>query len=229
VTLRHREVYAVAEATAEKDADEIGWGVSGEALGAAASFVTGEAMGRNAQRLMNPKRLSGVDVGVRLRGSMVLHKFAGTVGIPYHQDSAEHGSDRVGEMTVWMALAEVMPEMGAMRFVDRSHREGPLGNILARGGSAETVDADDLVAQYPKLVATNGLSPPFHYRPGDATVHGGYTIHGSPANATDEPRVSFLFSYMPADIQWWNGATANHGSTRTPLSDETNPVIYPAA
>ena len=50
------------------------------------------------------------------------------LGSRYHQDASEQGSDRVGEVQFWLALSEVTPEMGPMRFVDRSHREGPLGS-----------------------------------------------------------------------------------------------------
>ena len=34
------------------------------------------------------------------------------LGSGFHSDSAEHGSDRVGELQFWLALAEVTPEMG---------------------------------------------------------------------------------------------------------------------
>ena len=181
------------------------------------SFMFSERMSQNAMRLVNKKRLKGVDVALRYRIDMHILKPPGAAGSIYHQDSSEHGSDRVGELQFWLALEEVTPEMGAMRFVSRSHREGPLGSVF-------NDDQGDLLEQFPNLTSVLELSPPFHYQPGDCTVHHGYTVHGGPANSTDKPRLSYLFSYAPADTRYWNGTAANWGSERKRLSDADNPI-----
>ena len=184
------------------------------------SFMFSERMSRNATRLVNRKRLKGVDVPLRYRIDIVILKSPGAAGSTYHQDSSEHGSDRVGELQFWLALAEVTPEMGAMRFVSRSHREGPLGSVFKD-------DQGNLLEQYPNLTSVLELSPPFHYEPGDCTVHHGYTVHGGPPNSTDKSRWSYLFSYSPSDTRYWNGTAANWGSERKRLSDPDNPIVPP--
>jgi hypothetical protein len=185
------------------------------------SFMFSSLMGRNAQRLVNRARLSGVDVPLRYRNDHFVERGRGSNGSSYHQDSAEHGSDRAGELQFWLALAEVTPEMGAMRFVTGSHREGPLGAVL------KDLDGDgDLLQVYPRLTDVLDLSPPLHYQPGDCTVHHGYTVHGAPPNSTDQPRLSYIFSYTPADTRWWNGEVKNWGSERLVLSDQW-PIVYP--
>ena len=184
------------------------------------SFMFSERMSQNAMRLVNSKRLKGVDVPLRYRIDLLLQKLPGAAGSTYHQDSSEHGSDRVGELQFWLALAEVTPEMGAMRFVSRSHREGPLGSVF-------NDDRGDLLEQFPNLTSVLELSPSLRYQPGDCTVHHGYTIHGGPANSTDKPRWSYLFSYSPADTRYWNGNAGNWGSERKRLGDPENPIIYP--
>ena len=184
------------------------------------SFMFSERMSQNAMRLVNRKRLKGVDVPLRYRIDLLLEKLPGAAGSTYHQDSAEHGSDRVGELQFWLALAEVTPEMGAMRFVNRSHREGPLGSVF-------NDDRGDLLEQFPNLTSVLELSPPCHYQLGDCTVHHGYTVHGGPANSTDKPRWSYLFSYSPTDTRYWNGTAGNWGSDRKRLGDTENPIIYP--
>lgn len=183
------------------------------------SFMLSERMSKNAMRLVNRKRLKGVDIPLRYRIDMLQHKPPGAPGATYHQDSSEHGSDRVGELQFWLALAEVPPEMSAMRFVSRSHREGPLGSVFKD-------DQGNLLEQYPNLTSVLELSPPFHYQPGDCTVHHGYTVHGGPPNSTNKSRWSYLFSYSPADTRYWNGTAANLGSERKRLSDEKNPIAY---
>jgi hypothetical protein len=67
----------------------------------------------------------------------------------------------------WVALADIVPEQGAMRFLTGSHREGPLGThgVLGTGAS------DDALTVYPGLLDLYELSPPLNYRAGDATVH----------------------------------------------------------
>jgi ectoine hydroxylase-related dioxygenase (phytanoyl-CoA dioxygenase family) len=183
------------------------------------SFMFSERMAKNAKRLVNRKRLKGVDIPLRYRIDMLLLKPPGAAGATYHQDASEHGSDRVGELQFWLALAEVTAEMSAMRFVNRSHREGPLGSVF-------NDDRGDLLKQYPMLISELGLSSPFHYQPGDCTVHHGYTVHGGPDNTTDRPRWSYLFSYSPADTRYWNGNNRNWGSERKRMGDADNPIVH---
>ena len=182
------------------------------------SFMFSERMAANATRMVNRKRLKGVDDPLRYRIDMLVQKDPGAAGSTYHQDSAEHGSDRVGELQFWLALATVTPERGAMRFVNYSHREGPLGSVF-------NDDRGDLLEQFPNLTTELELSPPLHYEPGDCTVHHGYTVHGGPPNSTDETRWSYLFSYSPADTRYWNGTAGNWGSERKRFSDAENPHV----
>jgi hypothetical protein len=216
------ELLRVGQAWKERRDQETGAGKpAAEQVEPYRSFMFSERMARNATRFVNRKRLKGVDLPLRYRMDLLLQKLPGAAGSTYHQDSSEHGSDRVGELQFWLALAEVTAEMGAMRFVNRSHREGPLGSVF-------NDDKGDLLEQFPNLTSVLELSPPFHYQPGDCTVHHGYTVHGGPANSTDKPRWSYLFSYSPVDTRYWNGTTANWGSERKRLSDPDNPTLHSA-
>lgn len=186
------------------------------------ALMFSERMGRNAERLINRKSLTDVQVPLRYRADhFVCRPAGGSHGTPYHQDSVEHGSDRAGELQFWLALDEVTPEMGAMRFLSGVHRAGPLGAVLR--------DEQDLLEQYPKLPDLYEMSPPFHYQPGDATVHHGYMVHGAPPNTTDRARWSYIFSYTPADTRWPHGVAKNWGSEKVPLDGTRNPIVYPLA
>ena len=83
----------------------------------------------------------------------------------------------------------------------------------------------NLLEQFPNLTSVLELSPPFHYQPGDCTVHHGYAVHGGPPNSTDKPRWSYLFSYAPSDTRYWNGNAGNWGSERKRLGDADNPLV----
>ena len=158
--------------------------------------------------------------GVDIHFAIARHPPSLPRGQPDHFSSGliRAGSDG-GELQFWLALVEVPPEMSAMRFVSRSHREGPLGSVFKD-------DQGNLLEQYPNLTSVLELSPPFHYQPGDCTVHHGYTVHGGPPNSTDKPRWSYLFSYAPSDTRYWNGTAANWGSERKRLSEPNNPTVH---
>ena len=150
-------------------------------------------------------------------------------------------------------LAEVTPDMGAMRFVDKSHLEGPLGSTFNGDDDGGFLGAGNILEQYPKLVsesveelkehkwptdATGGvleLTEPFHYQPGDCTLHHGWCVHGGPDNTTPDPRWSYLFAYSPADTRYWpeegettgTSTATNPGTRRRRSGDEINPLIRP--
>src|SRR3954447_22807835 len=92
------------------------------------SFVFSKQMGRNAQKV------AGRDVPIRYSNDLAAVKMPGPVGTANdatfaHQDMPSLPYDRVGAHIFWIALDEVTPERGMMRFYSRSHRLGPLGRI----------------------------------------------------------------------------------------------------
>jgi ectoine hydroxylase-related dioxygenase (phytanoyl-CoA dioxygenase family) len=187
------------------------------------ALVLSPRAGLAAQRLSNQARLTGVPGAMRYHTGFVGRKPAGAGGTLYHQDSTEEGPDRAGALMFWLALDEVTPEMGAMRFVTGAHREGPLGMVMH-----EASNGKDLLEQLPKLTELYELSPPFHYQPGDATVHAGYAIHGAPPNSTERDRWAYIFGYIPAETRYINGKSVRPEIERRPPDDADCPVVYPA-
>ena len=84
-----------------------------------------------------------------------------------------------------------------------------------------------MLEHFPNLTSLLELSPPFHYEPGDCTVHHGSTIHGGPTHSTGKPRWSYLFSYTLADTRYWYRLSSNWGSERRRRGDEECPIVYP--
>ncbi len=156
-----------------------------------ASLVFSNEMGKAVQTLM------GRDVAVRYHNDLLACKMPeGQVGgqkTDWHQDLA-YPFDRTGGVSIWIALSDVPPERGAMRFLSGSHREGPLGR---------THEGDrDVLEAYPRLAARYPLSPPLHLRPGDATAHKPFVCHSAPVNSTDEPRFAYIIGYFPGDTRY---------------------------
>ncbi|MET9340995.1 phytanoyl-CoA dioxygenase family protein [Nonomuraea sp. NPDC003804] len=143
----------------------------------------------NAVRL-----LSGVSA-VRMQVTNLLVKDGGGAdghgATPFHQDFPWMPMDRSAMLTVWLALADVPADMGALRFYSGSHRHGLLGRSF-------TTTGDDQLTQHPWLKELE-LSPPLDLAAGDATVHHALTVHGAPANRHRSPRLSFTVTYFDAD------------------------------
>jgi hypothetical protein len=118
----------------------------------------------------------------------------------YHQDFPGHAIDRSEMLTIWIALTDIAPDMGALRFVDGSHRYGALGRSFVNG-------YDDLLHMQPWL-SELPLSPPFTMKPGDATIHHGLTVHGAPKNAGTAPRLAYQLIYIDAQALY-DGAKLN--------------------
>jgi hypothetical protein len=182
------------------------------------SLALDPSLGRVAYRMIDRARLGAAQVPVALSDANLLVKFpAGaecSKATRYHQDNAaDIGMDRVGHVNMWIALEEVTPEQGTMRFLSGSHREGPLGK-----------HRDTMLEEYPALTEMYPWSEPLHYMPGDATVQHDFTIHGAPENMTDRIRWGFVCSYIAADCDVERDAPLSLG-LREPYG--TFPIVYP--
>lgn len=154
------------------------------------ALASSPVMASNAARLMMGKRESRL----RLEEILVKEPASSTeFGRPtdYHQDFPGQGIDRAGGLTIWIALTDMPPEMGVMRFYDGSHKVGPLGRSFIHGNR-------DLVLEH-EWLGQLSLSPPLALSAGDATVHDSLTVHGAPENRTGQPRVAYVLNYVPAD------------------------------
>lgn len=131
---------------------------------------------------------------VRFWADTALIKRKGEEGeTPWHQDVPNQPHDRRGLLTIWIALVDIGPEKGSMRFLNGSHHEGPLGRDLG-----ET----SLVDKYPHVLQDYEQSPPLTLRAGDATAHDGYVCHAAQPNSTDDPRWAYAISLMDAQTRY---------------------------
>ena len=157
------------------------------------AFFAGLSMsspvGRVASRLLGGRP-------VRFWSDTIMCKLPAAQGgakTPWHQDFPYHAMDRQGILNIWVALVDIPPEMGSLRFLSGSHRLGPMGRVVHR------TDGLDMLDLYPELFEELTVSEPLRLEPGDATVHNLMTIHFAPENATDRLRWNYLASLFPAD------------------------------
>jgi ectoine hydroxylase-related dioxygenase (phytanoyl-CoA dioxygenase family) len=187
------------------------------------SLAYSREIGHNAQRFI------GREVPINYHADMMAvkmptgHAASGPTG--FHQDWVNFPFDRAGFLSFWIALDDIPPERGSMRFLSGSQKAGPLGKMGLGGGPQLTEYYSDLTDRYP-------MSPPLHLRAGDATVHNGLVVHGAPPNSTDAPRWAAIMSYHPADT-CYTGAphhifSADLGlEVGKPIKHDLFRVVYP--
>jgi hypothetical protein len=106
----------------------------------------------------------------------------------FHQDLPSWPFDRRGNITIWIALVDVDANMGPLRYLEGSHREGPLG-LAGKLDIGETYP--DVMRR--KVVAGKSL------RAGDAQVHWDLTVHGAGPNESERVREAYVVRYSPVE------------------------------
>jgi ectoine hydroxylase-related dioxygenase (phytanoyl-CoA dioxygenase family) len=129
---------------------------------------------------------------VRVYHDQALVKEPGGGHTPWHQDAIYWPLDGTRCVTMWMPLIDITTEMGIMTFVDGSN-SGELGD--------EAI-SDDSEAHFDALVSNTGakLSVPVAMSAGDATFHGGWTLHKAGANTSTITREVMTVIYFASDL-----------------------------
>lgn len=143
------------------------------------------------------RELLGVD-HVRLFQSTYLNKPPESVGnkpTPWHQDSLLPVESRE-IVNIWVALVDVTPEMGPMKFLSGSHRLGPMSKARFRvlDNPKEALRADDLD------VVGDIVSVPL--KAGDAVAFYTQTMHAADANFSEENRMAWSIIWMDSENAW---------------------------
>ncbi len=164
---------------------------------------------------------------VRIYHDQALFKEPGGGHTPWHQDAVYWPIDGTRCVTMWMPLVDITPDMGIMTFASGTNA-GRLG---------ESVISDDSESHFESLVARNrlSLSQPVAMQAGDATFHGGWTLHKAGANEQQMPRDVMTVIYFADglrvqepvnDAQRRDLATWLPGLTPGDLAaSELNPIV----
>jgi ectoine hydroxylase-related dioxygenase (phytanoyl-CoA dioxygenase family) len=129
---------------------------------------------------------------VRIYHDQALVKEPGGGHTPWHQDAIYWPIDGTRCVTMWMPLVDITPDMGIMTFVSGSNT-GELGQEAISDGSEAHFDA---------LVGRTGarLSVPVAMAAGDATFHGGWTLHKAGPNSSAITREVMTVIYFASDL-----------------------------
>jgi len=117
--------------------------------------------------------------------------------VTMHQDLTYWGLDGVdGVVSAWIALSDVTPANGAMRYVTGSHRFGQIDhrdtfgehNILPRG--QEVTFAHDPNDEVDVALAA-----------GEVSLHHGLMVHGSGPNGAEIERAGVVIRYVEPEVR----------------------------
>ena len=135
---------------------------------AVARFVLASRFAGIAAALLGVER-------VRIYHDQALFKEAGGGHTPWHQDAVYWPLDGTQCVTMWMPIVDVEADMGGVTFVSGTNEEGSLGDLVI---------SDDSDAHFDALAASRGqqVVTPSRMAAGDATFHGGWTLHRADEN-----------------------------------------------
>jgi ectoine hydroxylase-related dioxygenase (phytanoyl-CoA dioxygenase family) len=127
----------------------------------------------------------------RVYEDLLLYREANGPGeVSWHRDAPHWPLSGNQLSSIWFSLEGVSSEMGAMRFVAGSHRDGDELVGLAEGSPAETTSFEDR----PVIVV--------EAEPGDVTVFHPRAIHTAYGSSPDRARRSFTIRFTGDDVRF---------------------------
>lgn len=114
----------------------------------------------------------------------------------WHQDATYFGLSPYEHVTAWVALSEASIEAGCMEFIPGSHRWGQLahGHETLPG----TINAGARSISQPIDTSTALFAP---IGTGQVSLHHTLIAHNSPPNRSNDRRIGFGISYIPAHLR----------------------------
>lgn len=188
-----------------------------------------------ARQIVFSRRFAGVAAAllrtpsVRLYHDQALFKPPGGDRTPWHQDRYYWPLDTDRTVTMWLPLVDVDMETGPMIFASGSQRARDLGDLFISQDTDRRLSA--LIAERAWPIWSEPI------RAGDATFHGGGTLHCAHANRSSKTREVLTVIYYA------NGALVAEPANENQRVDlevflpgahpgdeaksELNPVLYP--
>ena len=148
----------------------------------------------------NPVLLDAVEAilgpNILLYNTCYIVKEAGaTSHVSWHQDLTYWGLSNDNQVSAWVALSPATGESGCMRMLPGSHKTGHYehektddpDNVLAFGQTVKGIDE-----------GAARLAP---LRPGEASLHHGWTLHASMPNHSSDRRIGVNIQFVSTDVR----------------------------
>lgn len=115
--------------------------------------------------------------------------------VPWHQDALYWPITPTRTVTAWLAIDDATPENANMRFIPRSHLQGPI--------DYNVTDAKDVVLNLETADAEKYGDAPVDasLEAGQFSIHSDLLLHGSEANGSDMRRCGITLRYAAASVK----------------------------
>jgi len=164
------------------------------------------------------EQLIGPDI--ILWGSQVFCKPARTgKEIPWHQDGRYWPIRPLATCSVWIAIDEVGPDNGCMRYIPGSHA----GREVMRHRTSERPDIVLNEEVEPSLFDSSSARDDV-LESGQFSLHDVFLIHGSNANRSNKRRAGYVIRYMPASSTFVRHAGDTHRQGEVSFSMSKRPI-----
>jgi ectoine hydroxylase-related dioxygenase (phytanoyl-CoA dioxygenase family) len=124
----------------------------------------------------------------------------GTKLINWHQDANYWGFDPYELCTAWIALSDVYPENGCMRFLPASHRQNKV-----RHNETFAADSDLTRGQEIAMAIDETRTVPVILKAGQISLHHCLLAHASGPNRTDSPRIGLAIRFIATSVRQTEG------------------------
>lgn len=116
--------------------------------------------------------------------------------VPWHQDGTYFGLEPFEQITAWVALTRSTREMGCLRFLPGSHREGQVQH-------RDTDDEKLMLSRGQTIQRRMDEAGAVHveFQPGEVSFHHTLAMHTSGPNRSTERRIGIGISYIPAHVR----------------------------
>ena len=150
---------------------------------------------RHAKLLDMVEALIGPDILVFHTTVWIKEGGSGSL-VPWHQDGTYFGLEPLEQVTAWVALTESTREMGCLRFLPGSHRDG---QVQHRDHDDETLMLSR--GQTIQRGVDEGSAVYLEFAPGEVSFHHTMAMHSSGPNRSARRRIGIGISYIPAHVR----------------------------
>ncbi len=152
--------------------------------------------------LSQPKLLDAVEelIGpdIMVYNSTYIIKEAHTPShVSWHQDLTYWGLDSDEQVSAWIALSVADEVSGCMRMIPGSHRAGQKPHEIRKEEDPDNVLYQSQTVQ--NVDESSAVSCPL--RPGQASLHHGWTLHASAPNQSDDRRIGLNVQYISPRVK----------------------------
>lgn len=127
---------------------------------------------------------------MRIFHEQALFKSPGDTKTFWHQDQYFWPLDTNLHIGMWMPLTNLTKDMGLMRFVKKSHKNGEM-NGVSISDESETYYEDLIEKEKMEIFELDSINA------GDCTFHFGWTIHSAGINISRNTREVMVVTYYP--------------------------------